>query len=72
MSVALAAVIAPDLMVAAAVVVATAALLVLGMVVVIFERRRRSRRFAKKLSPYERRRLPGEGQVLDPNDRPGR
>jgi Flp pilus assembly protein TadB len=72
MSVALVAVIAPALVVAAGVVVAVAALLVIGMFVVMLERRRRNRRFAKKLSPYERRRIPGEGQVLDPNDRPRR
>jgi hypothetical protein len=72
MSVALVAVIAPDLVVAAAVIVALAVLLVIGLLAVMLERRRRNRRFAKKLSPYERRRMPGEGQVLDPNDFPGR
>jgi Flp pilus assembly protein TadB len=72
MTVALVAVIAPDLLMAATVVVALAAVIVVGLLAVMLERRRRNRRFAKKLSPYVRRRMPGDGQVLDPNDRPGR
>lgn len=49
---------------AAAVVVAAALLLVAALAL---HRRRLDKRFARKLSPYERRRLPG-GEVLDPEE----
>jgi hypothetical protein len=57
---------------AAAAAIAVVAVLLIALLAVMFERRRRNRRFAKKLSPYERRRMPGEGQVLGPDDGPRR
>lgn len=54
------------------IVIAVAALIVLVVLGLWFESWRRNRRFAKKLSPYERRRSPGSGQVLDPEDVPHR
>ncbi|MHB1930936.1 MAG: hypothetical protein ACYCUG_16215 [Acidimicrobiales bacterium] len=50
--------------VAGGVLVAAAVLAVAGLAL---HRRRLDRRFARKLSPYARRRLPG-GQVLDPEE----
>jgi Flp pilus assembly protein TadB len=58
------------LTVAAAAVVAVVVVLVLILLVIGLERRRRNRRFSKRLARYERRRSPGEGQVLNPEDRP--
>ncbi len=50
-------------------VVAAAVVGVVVLVVLLFvaERVRRNRRFARKLSPYVRRRVPG-GEVLDTED----
>ncbi len=56
--------------VALMVAITVVAAVVVVLLAVMLERRRRNRRFARKLSPYERRRMPGEGQVLDPNDGP--
>ncbi len=51
-------------LVTAAVIVAAA---VLAVAALVLHRRRLDKRFARKLSPYERRRLPG-GEVLDPEE----
>jgi Flp pilus assembly protein TadB len=58
------------LTVAFAIVVAVVAVVVLTLLVIGFERRRRNRRFGKKLARWERRRTPGDGQVVDPSERP--
>jgi NADH:ubiquinone oxidoreductase subunit 3 (subunit A) len=72
MPIASAVVVSHGLAVALVIAAVVVAVLLIGLFAVMFERLRRNRRFSKKLSRYERRRMPGEGQVLDPNDRPGR
>ncbi len=52
--------------------IAVAAGIVVVVLAMVLESYRRNRRFAKKLSPYERRRAPGTGQTLDPDDFPRR
>lgn len=57
-----------------AVVVAAAvvAVLIVGILALMIERFRRNRRFSRKIRRYERRRLPGQGQIIDPEDLPRR
>jgi hypothetical protein len=57
---------------AVVIAIAAAAVIVVVILAVWMESFRRNRRFAKKLSPYERRRAPGSGQVMDPDDFPSR
>ena len=50
-----------------AAVAAVVAALILVLLVTLVQRRRLARRFARRLSPYERQRVVG-GQVLDPEE----
>ncbi len=55
----------------AVIAVVVAVVLVAAVVALGVERSRRNRRFARKLSPYERRRRPG-GDALDADEWIGR
>jgi hypothetical protein len=55
---------------AVVIAIAVAAVVVLALLALRIESFRRNRRFAKKISPYERCRSPGSGQVMDPDDVP--
>lgn len=58
--------------VAVVVAAAVVAVLVVAILALMIERFRRNRRFSRTIRRYERRHVPGQGQIVDPEDLPRR